>query len=246
VNFLIVGASSGLGRALSEEAARRHHNILMVSSDSRDLAAMAASLHLQYGAEVKYLSCELGGTQGHEDALKAIASAAEAFGVDVVLYPLGFAQADDTGFLDDVSALRLLRINFLTQVGLTSALWPVLLQRERASVVGFGSVAAVRGRSRNVIYGGAKRALSSYFESLRHLARDTQIRVSFYCLGYLDTPQTFGRKLPLPKASAQRLARLVLDRLDRTGGPIFYPWYWRPIAIGLRLAPWFIYRRIEF
>jgi short-subunit dehydrogenase len=245
VNLLIVGASSGLGRALSEEAARRHHNVLIVSSDSRDLAAMAASLHLQYGVEAKYLDYEFGKPLTHDDAIKAIASAAGSFGVDVLLYPLGFAQEDDTGFLDDVSSLRLVRINFLTQVGLTTALWPALRERERASIVGFGSVAAVRGRSRNVVYAAAKRALSSYFESLRHLATGTNIRIQFYELGYLDTAQTFGKTLPLPKASTQRLARLVLKRLDRTGGPIFYAWCWRPICIALRFAPWFIYKRIK-
>jgi len=244
VNFLIVGASAGLGRSLSEEAARRGHNLFLVSSDSRDLAAMAVSLHLQYGVKTAYLACQFGNATDEEDA---VVSAAKKFGpLDVLLYPLGFAQEDDTGFLDDQVALRLVRINFLSQVSLTAALWPVLLERERAAVVGFGSVAAVRGRRRNVVYAAAKRALSSYFESLRHLAVGTNIRIHFYHLGYLDTQQAFGRDLPLPKGSPDRLARFVLDRLDRDGGPIFYPWFWGPISRGLRFVPWFIYARLKF
>jgi short-subunit dehydrogenase len=244
VNFLIVGASAGLGRSLSEEAARRGHSLLLVSSDSRDLAAMAASLQLQYGVEAKYIAYQFGNNQDQQDA---VVSAAKKFGpVDVLLYPIGFAREDDTGFLDDDATLQLLHANFLSHVSLTSALWPILLERRRASIVGFGSVGAMRGRGRNVVYGAAKRALSSYFESLRHLAVGTNIRINFYHLGYLDTQQTFGRELPLPKASPERLACFVLDHLDRDAGTVFYPWYWGPITIGLRLVPWFIYKRIQF
>jgi short-subunit dehydrogenase len=244
VNFLIVGASAGLGRSLSEEAARRGHNLLLVSSDSRDLTAMAASLRLQYGVKTDYFACQFGHATNEEDG---VVSAAKKFGpIDVLMYPLGFAREDDTGFIDDQMALRLVRVNFLSQVSLTTALWPVLLQRGRAAVVGFGSVAAVRGRRRNVVYAAAKRALTSYFESLRHLAVGTNIRIHFYQLGYLDTQQAFGRDLPLPKGSPERLARLVLDRLDRDGGAIFYPWFWEPISLGLRFVPWFIYARLQF
>ena len=244
MNCLIVGASAGLGRSLSEQAARRGHNVLLVASDSRDLAAMTASLQLEYGVKASYISCCFGGLPEEE---AAVVSAAREFGsVDLLLYPVGFAEENDTGFLDEPEALRLVRINFLSQVNLTTALWPTLLERERAAVVGFGSIAAARGRSRNMVYAAAKRALASYFESLRHLAVGTNIRVHFYYLGYLDTQQTFGKALPLPRASAERLARLVLDRLDSNSGPVYYPWFWGPISWGLRCLPWFLYKRLKF
>jgi short-subunit dehydrogenase len=216
----------------------------LVSSDGRDLAAIVADLHLRYGVRAEYFICEFGVDPGHEDA---VAAAAKRFGtLDALLYPIGFAQQDDTGFQDHRAALSLVKANFLAQVSLTAALWPVLLERRHAFIVGFGSVASVRGRSRNVIYGAAKRALGSYFESLRHLATGTNIQVHFYQLGYLNTQQNFGKRLLLPKASPESLARVVLKQLGRAHGPVFYPWYWRPIAFGLRFVPWFIYKRLQF
>lgn len=244
MNFLIVGASAGLGRCLSEEAARYGHNLLLVSSDGRDLAAIAADLHLRYGVRAEYFMCEFGADPEHEGAL---AAAAKRFGpIDALLYPVGFAQQDDNGLQDDRAALLLVRINFLGQVGLTAAMWSVLLERPHGFIVGFGSIASVRGRSRNVMYGAAKRALGSYFESLRHLARGTNIQVHFYQIGYLNTQQNFGKRLLLPKASPESLARIVLKQLGRARGPVFYPWYWRPISLGLRLVPWFLYKRLQF
>jgi decaprenylphospho-beta-D-erythro-pentofuranosid-2-ulose 2-reductase len=244
VNCLIVGASAGLGRSLSEQAARLGHNVLLVATDSRDLAAMASSLQLEYGVKASYISFRFGGLA--EEATAVVSAAREFGSVDLLLFSMGLAEENDTGFLNEAAALRLIRVNFLSQVNLTTALWPALLARERAAVVGFGSVAAVRGRGRNVVYAAAKRALASYFESLRHLAVGTNIRVHFYYLGYLDTQQTFGKVLPLPRTSSERLASLVLDRLESNSGPVYYPWFWGPISWLLRCLPWFLYKRLNF
>ena len=233
-----------MGRGLSEEAARHGHSLLLVSTDGRDLAAIAADLHLRFGVRAEYFICDFGADPGQEGA---VAAAAKRFGpIDALLYPIGHAQQDDNGLQDDRTALSLVRINFLAQVSLTAALWPVLLERQHAFIVGFGSIASVRGRGRNVVYGAAKRALSNYFESLRHLARGTNINIHFYQIGYLNTQQNFGKRLPFTKASPESLARIVIKQLDRARGSVFYPWYWRPISLGLRFVPWFLYKRLQF
>lgn len=244
MNLVLVGASAGLGRCLAEEAARRGHSVFLVASDARDLAALAADLQLRYGVRAGYAACRFGGAP--ED-LESLAAAVRAFGtLDGLLYPMGTASERDAGALDPQAAEQLVRINFLSQVWLTTALWPVLTVPSRACVVGFGSIAAIRGRRRNVVYAAAKRALLSYFESLRHLAAGTGIRVHFYQLGYLDTQQTFGKQLLFPKADPVKAARFVLDHLDADHGPAFYPGYWRAIAWMLRRMPWFLYRRLDF
>ena len=53
---VVVGASSGLGRALAEELARTGHELLLVASDPRDLSAIAADLGLRHAAKVHTLA----------------------------------------------------------------------------------------------------------------------------------------------------------------------------------------------
>ena len=51
----------------------------------------------------------------------------------------------------------------------------------------------------NVAYSAAKRALASFFESLRHACADTGVAVQFYVLGYMDTElgrRTSGARSP--------------------------------------------------
>ena len=59
---VVVGASSGLGRALAEELARTGHELLLVASDPRDLSAIAADLGLRHAAKVHTLALDLAAT----------------------------------------------------------------------------------------------------------------------------------------------------------------------------------------
>jgi short-subunit dehydrogenase len=226
------------------EAARRGHDMLLAASDARDLAALASHVRLMYSITCDYVSVRLGAEAG---TLDCILKAVNSFGVlDGALYPVGWADDEDTVDGDVSTIEALLDINLASQMKLTSALWPLLAARPAAFIIGFGSVAAIRGRRRNVVYAAAKRGLLSYFESLRHAAAGTRIHVQFYQLGYLDTQQTLGKRLPFPKASPEALAKYVLDNLTRDCGSIFYPKFWHVISIALRMLPWFVYKRLKF
>ena len=55
---VVVGASSGLGRALATELARRGHAVLLVASDRRDVDALAADLQLRHGVPARALALQ--------------------------------------------------------------------------------------------------------------------------------------------------------------------------------------------
>jgi short-subunit dehydrogenase len=242
VTFLIVGASAGLGRALAEECARRGHDVVLLASDERDLIALAAHLRIVHGVTAEYVACRI---DSNDDEVWAALESVRA-SMDGLMFPIGLASDEDTGLLAPREARRLIDANFVGPASLISRFWPELLERPRAYVVGFGSVAAIRGRRRNVVYAAAKRGLLSYFESLRHLAVGSPVRVHFYTLGYLDTQQTFGKPLPFPKARPEQVARFVLDRLDRDEAATVYPRFWSAIGMVLRAIPWSIYKRLNF
>jgi short-subunit dehydrogenase len=122
---------------------------------------------------------------------------------------------------------------------------PYLIGEGRGVIVGFGSVAAARGRSYKMSYSAAKRALESYFESLRHALSEQDIRVQFYIAGFLDTNMAYGLRTPLPKADAGRLADKVVRQLGNDVGVRYFPAWWRPICAALRVAPWWLVQRLS-
>lgn len=244
MNYLIVGASGGLGRALCYHFASVGHDLVLVSSDERDLRATASDLTVRFGRRVKTVPAELG---GDETYLEDVASAADDLGeLDGLLFPVGAVVSEDTGGLGPESTEWLVRTNFLSIVNAVARLLPSMKARAKGVIVGFGSVAGARGRGANVVYAASKRALESYFESLRHSCSDRDLIVQFYVLGYLDTTLASGRTSLLPKASPERLAHRVLRDLHRDVGVVYFPWYWRSLCFALRWTPWFVFKKVRF
>jgi short-subunit dehydrogenase len=242
MNVLIVGASAGLGRALAEEGARLGHNLLLVATDDRDLAALQSDLTLRYKIRAERMACDL---SGDDNAVDAVVQAAELFGTDAIMFPAGVVSDRDTGGLDEAAALRLMNVNFVKPSSIVAELWPLLASRPTAFVTGFGSVAAIRGRSRNVVYAAAKRALTSYFESLCHMSARTKIAVQLYQMGFIETQQTFGKKLLFPACKPSDAARHVWKNHGETG-LWFFPAFWGLIDLMLRSIPLGIYRKLDF
>ena len=84
---LVVGASSGLGRALAGELARRRHDLLLVASDARDLEAVAADLNLRHGVAVRALALDLSAEP--DPAARIVAALHGMTPLDALLLPAG-------------------------------------------------------------------------------------------------------------------------------------------------------------
>lgn len=244
MTYLIVGASAGLGRYLSERFAASGANLILVATDQRDLAVLKSDLEVRHKVEVRQVQADLGSGR---DWLGAISEAVdEAGSLDGILCPIGAVSPDDDSGLDAESLQRLTRINYLSVVSVINRFLPMLRDRHGGVIVGFGSIAASRGRGANMAYAAAKRALESYFESLRHETTGSNITVQFYVPGYLDTNLAFGKKTLFPHADANRLSRMVLRDLRRDVGVVYYPGYWRYIVAALRALPWALFKRLNF
>jgi len=243
LTYLIVGASSGVGRALANRFAVAGYNLVLVSSDERDVAAVSADLSIRYGVRVAAIGADVGVSDSYLDA--AVAAADSFGGLDGALFPVGAVSCADDGHLDSREAAWLTRVNFLSVVSAVSRLLPLLRKRPQGMIVGFGSVAAVRGRRSNIVYAAAKRALGSFFESLRHTCAGSSISVQFYVLGFVDTNLAFGRRTLLPRAAAGGLSEKVFRNLHRNVSVVYYPWLWRPVCLVVRWAPLWILNRVD-
>ena len=239
---VVVGASSGLGRALAGELARHRHDLLLVASDSRDLEALATDLNLRHGVAVRALALDL---RRATDPGARIAMALQGMSpLSALLLPVGVSRADDDFSLDVERIGQLLAINLHAPLAIVHALLPSLL-KTRGVIVLFGSIAAIRGRGRNVVYATAKRGLVSLYESLRQRHRSSDLRVQLYQLGFLATNLTHGMRLPMPATNPAIVAKTVIERLAHGSACWYLPRKFALIALIVRALPWPIYRKIR-
>jgi short-subunit dehydrogenase len=224
--------------------ARQGESLLLVASDRRDLEALAAHLRLVYLVKVGIVAIS---TDDIPTCAKEVQNAALEFGeIGGLFFPIGASSADDQGLTELKKAGDILRSNLEVVIALTSVFLPKMLMQKSANIVGFGSIASIRGRNMNVVYSAAKRGLESYFESLRYITANSNVRIQFYKLGYVDTQQSFGQRLLFPVVTPQAVAYKVVGNLGCDLGGRFYPRYWGAIALAMALTPWHLYKKVRF
>ena len=238
--YVIIGATGDLGRALAGLLAAKGHGLILVARGSEALEALADSIARDGHRRPAVVAADV--AQGPAYLAAVSKTAREQGGVEGLLLPIGRAIRDDLDTpAEEIS--RLVTVNLTAAMDAVSKLWDDLKAAPRPVIVGFGSITAIRGRGRNLAYGAAKQALGTYFESLDLLGATAGIAVQFYVLGYLDTAKMAHEATALPKGDVARLATEVVDGLGGGSFRRWYPWWWRSLAVILRLLPRVLYRR---
>ena len=244
MTYIIVGGSAGLGRAIAKKFASEKNDLIIISSDLRDTKALASDLEIRYGVNVIPLQLSLSKDQIRfkevDDALENLSE------LEGLILPVGFNHSNDIPGIDDKSFSELVNTNFISVCLYINHFLPILKKLPGTTIIGFGSIAAIRGRSLNAAYAASKRALESYFESLRHFVADSPLTVQFYMIGYLDTNLSFGADMTLFKpAQVDRLANIIFNNRLQDFGTTFYPKYWKIIKILLPIVPWSVFKKFK-
>ena len=74
MKYLIIGASSGLGRELANKFAEKKKNLVLVSRDERDLKALKTDLELKHSVSVEYLALDFSSIEDNIEYYKKLTS----------------------------------------------------------------------------------------------------------------------------------------------------------------------------
>lgn len=244
MTYIIVGASTGLGRSLAEKFASESNDLIIISSDLRDLDALKYDLQNRF--KVKIHSIQMSFQKYPIDFHNLDKIISNVGSIHGILLPIGHSDPSDSPHIDENKIIELFNINLIC-VCIFINHFLELLKKNKSVIVGFGSISAARGRTRNSTYAAAKRGLESYFESLRHALSDFPVTVQFYILGYLDTNLTFGEStVGFKPINVNKLATKIFDNKFKDFGKKVYPSYWKPIMILLQALPWPLFKKIKF
>jgi 3-oxoacyl-[acyl-carrier protein] reductase len=201
---VITGASTGLGRAIALEVARRGAGLVVVNfaSNAAD-AEETARLVRAEGAKAVLAQ----GDVAVDADCQAIAQAAASTGrIDALFNNAGVTKfAPNHADLDAVNAedfLRLYGVNVVGAFQMTRAARSLLeAAPQPGAVVNTSSIAGVVGNGSSIPYAASKGAMTTMTLSLAR-ALAPRIRVNAICPGFIDTPW-FGKAM-----DADRVDRL--------------------------------------
>ena len=241
----LLGATSGMGRALGRAMAARGERLFLLGRNADDVARSARDLEA-HGAsgEVGSAYCDLLDPTSFAPAL-ARADAALA-GVDTVVLTAGVLDAQEALEADPERCARVLTVDFTHSVLFCEEARRVLLAHGGGTLCAFSSVAGDRPRKPVVLYGAAKAGLSHYLDGVDLRYRAAGLRVVCVKPGFVRTSMTAGLPAPPFAGEPDGVARVVLQAID-AGRPVVYaPPVWRWVMAVVRRLPRAVLRRMSF
>lgn len=201
--FLILGATGGIGRALSEQLASEGHELVLAGRDPLKLAAAAEGLNAR--------TCVCNVLEA--DSFKQLAEAAGP-SIDGIAYAIGSITLKPLQRLSDTDYLHDFRLNAMGAANAVQALLPLLRKSSQGSIVFFSSVAAQHGFSFHTSISMAKGAVEGL---TRALAAELAPRIRVNAIAPSLTRTPLAQSL-LAKEGAE-LALAALHPLNRIGEP---------------------------
>ncbi|PTR15241.1 hypothetical protein C8R31_104270 [Nitrosospira sp. Nsp2] len=239
LKVIISGATSGLGRALTQHYTEAGATLGLIARrrDLLETLAAESSRASIYAADVR-------------DA-GAIRAAGEDFMhrygcPDVVIANAGISRGTLTAYAEDNEVFEdIVATNVLGMVNLFQPFLAAMQAAGRGSLVGIASVAGYRGLPGGGAYSASKAAAISYLESLRVEMYGSGVSVITICPGYIVTPMTANNPYRMPFIlTAEVAAEKIITIVENKVSFAVIPWQMAIVARVLKLLPDFLYDRL--
>jgi short-subunit dehydrogenase len=178
---IITGASSGIGKSLAVEFAKRGCNLVLAARQYVTLCEITQSLEQQYNIKAVAVQCDV---SIEEDCDHLVKQALTTFGkIDILVNNAGISMR--ALFKDaDLSVLKtVMDVNFWGTVYCTKYALPEIL-KTKGSIVGVSSIAGYKGLPGRSGYSASKFAMNGFLGALRIENLHTGIHVMTACPGF--------------------------------------------------------------
>ena len=230
----LLGASSGIGRALASALHRAGARVVV---SARNAGALEAFAQQHPGARALPLDAVNRLALGHAfNQLKASGS------LDVVVYCAGHYAEMDTDNFNLEEMTKHLQVNYLGALNLLDVVLPYFKARGSGHISLVGSVAGYRGLPKSLAYGPTKAALANLAEALYLDLRGKGVAVSLISPGFVDTPLTAQNDFEMPALiSPEQAAAQIMRGWANGEFEIHFPKRFTRVMKLARLLPYRLY-----
>ena len=241
---VVIGGTSDIALAImSELVPRGCRRVVLAGRDAVRLSSAADELQGLGAATVSEVRCDANDLPTPEEVVKLCTEAAPA-GIDLVLVAIG--QLGDQSFDEDdpQRTAEMVGVNFGYPAAVLAGLAAQLRAQGHGHIVVLSSVAGVRVRRSNYLYGATKAGLDAYAIGLTAALEGSGVKVHLVRPGFVHSKMTRGLA-PAPFATTpDKVARDVVRGLERNQTIIWSPAILRWVFGILRALPTALWRRL--
>jgi NADP-dependent 3-hydroxy acid dehydrogenase YdfG len=231
---LITGASSGIGRAMGIELARRGASVGLLARRGKVLQEIVDGI-AEAGGRALALPADVTDAQA---VRAAVAETRRTLGpIDILVANAGINVDTFVPDLCENKIADLMNVNVLGVVNSVAAVLPEMVRRGSGHLVANSSLAAYRGLPKSAAYCASKAAVSSFFEAIRIDLRGSGVDVTTIHPGFVKTPLIASiRRTPYVMELDYAVNKIVRAIEKRKKGYSF-PWQLATMARACKLLP---------
>ncbi len=246
-NILILGANSDIAMAIAGSLLREEAEGLsclhLASKNTNVLKKRVEDMRIK-GISVEKVQVHL------FDALDFSTHASFFDGLsprpDCVIAAFGYLGDQIRAQASFEEARRVIDVNFAGAVSILEIVADYFGKKGEGMIVGISSVAGVRGRKANYIYGAAKAGMSAYLSGLRNRLYEKNVHVITVLPGFVATKMTAHLDLPpLLTATPQDAAKDIITAMKKKKNIIYTKGIWRLIMCIIRHIPENIFKKLN-
>lgn len=185
-NFIVTGASSGMGRQIALELAEAGAKVLAIARRESELQKLQA-LYPEFIVPASLDVCD------EEKLENAIKNFVNQFGkIDGAVHAAGISKLTPLRAYDRNEAEQIMNVSFWAAIKLMQIATKVKYSNTGASFIAFSSVAAVNTDKGLFAYASAKAAIKTAMKTFAKETANRKLRVNVISPGWVNTNMTRG------------------------------------------------------
>jgi NAD(P)-dependent dehydrogenase (short-subunit alcohol dehydrogenase family) len=240
VTTLVLGGRSEIGLAVARRLARG--TVVLAARRAADLAEEERVLLAAGASTVERVEFDADDLAAHGPLLADIF---DRHGhIDVVVTAFGILGDQTRAERDADHAVRIVHTDYVAHVSVLTHLANLLREQGSGALVVYSSVAGVRVRRANYVYGSAKAGLDGFASGLADALTGSGVRLLLVRPGFVIGRMTHGMS-PAPFSSTpDQVADATVKALRGNKGVVWVPGILRPVFAVMRVLPRAIWRRL--
>jgi len=239
----ITGASSGIGRALALELARRGAALGLIARSAPPLEVLCEELRAA-GARAEFAPADVCDASAVAAACARLSASLGP--CDVLVANAGIHRYTPGRRLRALVANEVIATNVLGVINAVAAVTPEMVERRAGRLVAVASIAAKLGLPGVAAYSASKAAVVTLMRSLAVDLFDYGIRVTTVCPGFVDTPmlRDHSRRALKWVLTAPQAAERIVRAIETDRREAWFPWQTWALATLAGCLPFELYRRV--
>jgi short-subunit dehydrogenase len=234
-NVIIVGASSGLGRAIAFEYVAMGCRV-GIAARRFDLLE---EIRQQFPDQVVVSAFDATGNENHQKITDLVKNLG---GMDLMVYCAGFGEPSDD--LTEETESQTTRINVNGFLSIAVFAFNYFMKKEGGQIALISSVAGLRGSAMAPAYSASKAFMINYAEGLNIKAGKLKkhIVVTDIRAGFINTkPSKIKKRIWV--ADPVKAARQTIKAIEKKKRVAYVTMRWSLVALIMKLMPYSLYRR---